>query len=62
MFPEDHVRAMHLLQLMGPATVGPAPIPDKPPFTSTREAALLAAHMNVDERADAAAAATVRAQ
>ncbi len=53
---------MHLLQQMGPATGGQAHIPDQPPSTPTREAALLAAHINVNVRAVAAAAATVRAQ
>ncbi len=53
---------MHLLHQMDPVTGDPAPIPDQPFFTPSREAALLAAQINVDVRAAAVAAATVRAQ
>ena len=55
MLLDDQTRAMHLPQEMGPATGGPAPIPCYPP---TREAAILAAQINVDLLVAAAAVRT----
>ena len=53
---------MHLLQQMGPATGGPDHIPCQPPFSSTRETAILTAQINVEVLVAAAAATAVRTQ
>ena len=62
MLLDEQARALYLLQQMGPATGGPAPIPYQPHFSSTMEAAILAVQINVDVLAAAAAAAAARTQ
>ena len=62
MLLDDHARAMHHLQQMGPTKGGSTPIPYQPPFSSTREAAILTAQINVDVLAAAAVAVAVRTQ
>ena len=62
MLPYNQARALHLLQQMGPATGSLAPIPYQPPFSSTREAAILTAQIPIDVLAAAASAAVVRTQ
>ena len=62
MLPDDHARALHLLQQMGPATGSLAPIPHQLPFSSTREAAIMTAQIPTVVLAAAAPAAAVRTQ
>jgi hypothetical protein len=62
MLLDDHARALHLLQQMGPATGSLAPIPYQPSFSSSREAAILTAQIPTEVLAAAASATVVRNQ
>jgi hypothetical protein len=60
MIPDDHARAMHLLQQMGPAKGNPTLNPYQPPFSSIEEATILTAQVSIEVLVVAAAAAAIR--